>query len=76
MTRIFGKQTATLECWVAVPDTHNPSFFTGHVLNHPRQHHFTPGKRQATSAVVAFDLDNGLLETRNTIYRLGKPLNQ
>lgn len=69
---IANKQTATMRDWVAVPNEDAPLFFIGTVENHPRQSEFH-GKAQRTTSVVFFDKDNGLLETRNTIYRLEGP---
>lgn len=70
---IANKNTATLENWQPWPDEENPTVFFGTVSNHPRQEEFL-APMQRTSYVVAWDRENGLLETRNTIYRLGERL--
>jgi hypothetical protein len=64
---IYGsdeKPTARLENWTRVGN-----MFYGNVYEHPR---FIPGYQIHTSYVVSVEGDR--LETRNTIYTLGKPL--
>ena len=66
------KPTADLGNWIALPDRENPTHFVGAVANHTRQDEFHADV-QRTSQVIEVDYVKGLLETRNTIYRLGKP---
>lgn len=63
----MGKPTARIDNWIFYC-----GFLAGHVHGHQRQSGFMK-EFQLTSAVVRFDPENGIAETRNTVYNLGIP---
>jgi hypothetical protein len=82
-TRIFErvampKREVTLENWAAVRSAHSPSYeelqpgvhLMGNVMGHED---LTGPNFIYTSSVVHVDRANGLVETSNTLYRLGQP---
>jgi hypothetical protein len=72
-----AKPTATIQSWAVVDTVLWHSFaalqagnrLTGHVSGLP---HVPYGKPAYTSPIVRVDPAHGLVETRNTIYRLGE----
>lgn len=67
----MDKGTAHIESWVKYGEG-KYSYLIGVVSKHPRQDEFST-KYQQTSNLVSFDPANGVAETANTVYTLGKP---
>ena len=71
------KPVATIENWAVLKSVSSQSFeefhpgncLTGYVVGHANLPTTTI---VYTSPIVSFDLSEGLVETRNTLYRLGK----
>jgi hypothetical protein len=71
------KPVATIENWAVLQSASSEVFedldlgncLTGHVLGHANLPSTTI---IYTSPIVSFDLSQGVVETRNTIYRLGE----
>lgn len=71
------KLVATIENWAVLPSASSQSFeefqpgnfLTGYVLGHAN---LPTATIVYTSPIVSFDLSQGLVETRNTLYRLGE----
>jgi len=71
------KTTVTIEDWAVVQSVNSQSFgelcpsnrLMGYALRHP---HFTRSILVFTSPILDVDLDQGLVETANTVYRLGE----
>ena len=71
------KPVVILDNWMVVPDVSSPSFaelhqgnrLMGNVYGHT---HLPNAKVVYTSPIMSVDLDQGLVETFNTIYRLGE----
>lgn len=72
------KPLVTIENWGVVHSAVSRSFeelrpgnrLTGYVFGHAM---FPSTKRVCTSLIVSVDLSQGVVETLNTIYRLGEP---
>jgi hypothetical protein len=72
------KREVTLEDWAAVRSAHSPSFEElqpgVHLMGNATGHEDLPGLSFIyTSSIVNVDNANGLVETSNTLYRLGQP---
>ena len=72
------KREVTLENWAAVRSAHRPSFEElqpgVHLMGNAVGHLDLPGLSFIyTSVIVNVDDVNGLVETSNTLYRLGQP---
>jgi hypothetical protein len=72
------KNEVTLENWAAVRSVHSPSFEElqpgVHLMGTAIGHEDLPGLSFIyTSRVLSVDDPNGLVETSNTLYRLGQP---
>jgi len=72
------KREVTLENWAAVRSAHRPSFEElqpgVHLMGNAVGHRDLPGLSFIyTSVIVDVDDVNGLVETSNTLYRLGQP---
>ena len=71
------KPAVTIENWGVVQNVSSQSFvelhegnrLMGNVLGHA---HFPNSKLVFTSPIVQVDLDQGVVETCNTVYRLGE----
>ncbi len=64
------KQTARLEHWQTLPTMDNKLIMRGIVFGHPK---LRDGDVIFTTQVVSVDTLNGVAETLNTRYTLGKP---
>jgi hypothetical protein len=70
------KPVATIENWAVLHSVSSQSFeelhlgncLTGYVHGHAN----LPNTIVYTSPIVSFDLSQGVVETRNTLYRLGE----
>ncbi len=60
----------TLDHWETFINWEGVTVAAGIVLNDDKRPHFN-GKQVYTSAVVRLDRENGTLQTRNTLYKLG-----
>jgi hypothetical protein len=72
------KREVTLENWAAVRSAHSPSFEAlqpgVHLMGNAMGHQGLPGPSFIyTSSILNVDDVNGLVETSNTLYRLGQP---
>ena len=76
-SKSMEKALATIENWAVLHNASSQSFeelntgacLVGYVLGHASLPNTTI---VYTSPIVSFDLSQGLVETRNTIYRLGE----
>lgn len=66
----MSKQKARIENWVMVGRPGN-GYLIGEIRDHPRQDSFH-SPYQHTSTLLVLDEENGMAETANTIYVLGK----
>ncbi len=72
------KREVTLENWAVVRSAHSPSFEElqpgGHLMGNAMGHQDLPGLSFIyTSSILSVDNVNRLVETSNTLYRLGRP---
>ena len=72
------KREVTLENWVVVRSAQCPSLEElrpgGHLMGYATGHPNLPGGSFIyTSRIVSIDKVNGVVETSNTLYRLGQP---
>jgi hypothetical protein len=72
------KREVTLENWAVVRSAHSPSFEElqpgVHLMGNAVGHADLPGRTVIyTSSILNVDNGNGLVETSNTLYRLGQP---
>jgi hypothetical protein len=72
------KREVTLENWAAVQSAHSPSFEElkpgVHLMGNAIGHQGLPGLSFIyTSIILKVDDVKGLVETSNTLYRLGQP---
>jgi hypothetical protein len=73
----MSKAAVTMEDWAVVQDVSSHGLgelspgnrLMGYALRHP---HFTGSILVFTSPILSVDLDQGLVETANTMYRLGE----
>lgn len=65
------KPTVDIEAWVIVGN-HLEGIPQNH-QNHKEGQRVTNGRWVYTSRIVRQDLENGIIETENTIYKLGNP---
>lgn len=68
MAAKLGKQYATLENWIFAGNV-----MMGDVRNHPK---LGDADGCTTSLIVKRDLEKGYCETKNTVYKLGRPYQQ
>ena len=77
----MSKIPVTMEDWGVVQNVSSHSFgelcpgnrLMGYALRHP---HFTRSMLVFTSPIASVDLEQGLVETANTMYRLGEASNE
>lgn len=67
------KQTAHIDNWSEENTYPYGTCLVGHITKHARQTQFH-SDRQATSTVISIDREKGVAETMNTIYTLGKEI--
>ncbi len=65
------KNQARIENWTEIPAFGGGSYLLGTIKDHPRQHMFHAAQ-QMTSPIIKMDRANGICETENTVYVLGK----
>ena len=70
----MAKQTAHIDDWSEENLYLGGTCLVGRVTKHARQDEFY-SDRQATSRLISIDREKGLAETQNTIYTLGKEIN-
>lgn len=73
----MSKHMVTIEDWMVVPDVISATFaelrpgnrLAGYVYGHA---HLPNAKMVYTSPILSIDLNQGYVETHNTVYRLGQ----
>jgi len=67
----MSKQTARMEDWSVHECYGGGQVLVGSIKDHPRQYMFKAPTQQS-SLIIRMDRANGICETENTIYTLGK----
>lgn len=69
---INNKSTAKINNWFITYGYLGDHFLVGNVTEHSKQREFNPHAPQITSALVYLNTEEGIAETKNTYYSLGK----